>query len=78
MTTGIYDKYELIEDITFELHCMMFYKSLEKRYKHSRIGFMMTDIRRTCEAHMKRLCAIYKKEFGQAVDIKILREYVKA
>ena len=76
MTTRIHDKYELIEDITFELTCMMFYKDLEKKYKHSRIGFMMTDIRRTCEAHMKRLCAIYKKEFDEPVDVKILRKYV--
>jgi hypothetical protein len=65
---------ESLEDIIFEIECLNFFANMKKKYRHTRLGFEMAETHQIIKLRLSRLVRRHKKEFGESVDIKILRE----
>lgn len=64
---------ESLEDIIFEIECLNFFANMKNKYRHTRLGFEMAETHYIVKLNLARLVRKHKKEFGEVVDIKILR-----
>ena len=66
------EREESIEDIMFELNCLIFFRRSKKDYQYSQLGFLFSDLHKATKAHLTRLLRRHNKLFNEELNIKAL------
>ena len=67
------ERNQSIDDILFEMKCMAFFQDCAKEYRNSQLGFMFMDLHKLTKGHFLRLVRMHEKDFGEKLDIKMMR-----
>lgn len=65
-----YTKEESLAFILMDLKCLVFFKKVEREYRHTRIGLAYKDLISSMRKHLLNEVRQHRKEFNEYVDLR--------